>query len=151
MAHADPASELPAVMLALDTEIVLRSRTGERRVPAASFFLGVFETAARADELLTEIRIPLAAASRRWGFEEMSQRQGDFALVAVAATLDLDGGRCANAHLGYAGVADHAVRVAAAEAMLNGQSPHETVFEEVAARAAAAVDPPDVPRLRIGR
>jgi carbon-monoxide dehydrogenase medium subunit len=143
LAHADPASELPAVMLALDAEIVLHSRSGERRVPAESFFLGVFETAARPDELLTQIRIPLASTSRRWGFEEMSQRQGDFALVAVAAIFDVDGGRCANTRLGYAGVADHAVRIAAAEAMLNGESPSDTAFEDVAAKAAEAVDPPE--------
>ena len=142
LAHADPASELPAVMLALDAEMMLRSRAGERRVPAGEFFLGVLETAARADELLTEVRIPLVSASRRWGFEEMSQRQGDFALVAAAATFDIDGGRCVHTHLGYAGVADHAVRVAAAEAALNGESPNEAAFQEVAAKAAAAVDPP---------
>jgi carbon-monoxide dehydrogenase medium subunit len=144
LAHADPASELPAVMLALDAEILLHSsRSGERRVPAESFFLGVFETAARADELLTQVRIPLSSASRRWGFEEMSQRQGDFALVAVAATFDLDGGRCARAHLSYAGVADHAVRVAAAEAALDGEIPNEATFEAAAAKAAEIVDPPE--------
>ena len=142
LAHADPASELPAVMLALDAEIVLHSRAGERRVSADRFFLGIFETAARADELLTEIRIPPTSGRRRWGFEEMSQRQGDFALVAAAATFDIDGGRCVHTHLGYAGVADHAVRVAAAEAALNGESPNEAAFQEVAAKAAAAVDPP---------
>jgi len=141
--HADPASELPAVVLALDAEMVLQSRTGERRVPAGGFFLGVFETAARADELLTEVRIPLASASRRWGFEEMSQRQGDFALVAVAATFDVDSGRCANTHLGYAGAADHALRIAAAEAALNGEIADETALEKAAAAAAEAVDPPE--------
>jgi aerobic carbon-monoxide dehydrogenase medium subunit len=143
LAHADPASELPAVMLALDAEMALRSRNGERQVLAERFFLSTFETAARPDELLTAIRIPLGAGRRRWGFEEMSQRQGDFALVAVAATFDVDGGRCANPRLGYAGIADHAVRIGAAEAALNGQSPHEALFEQVAARAADAVDPPD--------
>src|SRR5215467_7424400 len=141
LAHADPASELPAVMLALDAEIVLASCGGERRVPAARFFLGTFETAARPDELLTSIRIPLAAGSRRWGFEEMSQRQGDFALVAVAATFAVEGGRCVHARLGYAGVADHAVRIGAAEAALDGGSPQESLFEEVAAKAADAINP----------
>ncbi len=143
LAHADPASELPAVMLALDAEMVLRSRNGERRVPAEKFFLGTFETAVRAAELLTVIRIPLASGSRRWGFEEISQRQGDFALVAVAATFAVDGGRCAHTRLAYGGVADHAVRLAAAEAALDGESPREAVFEEVAAKAAEAVNPPE--------
>jgi aerobic carbon-monoxide dehydrogenase medium subunit len=143
LAHADPASELPAVMLVLDAEMALRSRNGERRVPAGQFFLGTLETAVRADELLTAVRIPLAAGSRRWGFEEMSQRKGDFALVAVAATFAVDGGRCANPRLACAGIADHAVRIAAAEAALDGRSPDEALFEQVAARAAEAVNPPE--------
>ena len=143
LAHADPASELPAVMLALDAEFVLRSLAGERQVAAERFFLGTFETAARADEVLTAIHIPLAAGSRRWGFEETSQRQGDFALVAVAVTFAVDGGRCANPRLAYAGTADRAVRSAAAEAALEGQIPDETLFEQVAAKAAEAADPPE--------
>ena len=143
LAHADPASELPAVMLALDAEFVLRSLAGERQVAAERFFLGTFETAARADEVLTAIHIPLAAGSRRWGFEETSQRQGDFALLAVAATFAIDGGRCANPRLAYAGAADRAVRIAAAEAALEGQSPDQTLFEQVAAKAAEAADPPE--------
>jgi aerobic carbon-monoxide dehydrogenase medium subunit len=143
LVHADPASELPAVMLALEAEMALRSRDGERQVPAESFFLGTLETAVRADELLTAICIPLAAGSRRWGFEEMSQRQGDFALVAVATTFAVDGGRCANPRLACAGVADHAVRIAVAEAALDGRRPDEALFEQVAARAAEAVNPPE--------
>ena len=143
LAHADPASELPAVMLALDAEMALRSRNGERRVAAEQFFLGTFETAARVDELLTSICIPLAAGSRRWGFEEVSQRQGDFALVAVAATFAVEDGRCASPHLAYAGVADRAVRIAAAEAALDGQSPEDSLFVQVAAKAAEAVNPPE--------
>jgi carbon-monoxide dehydrogenase medium subunit len=143
LAHADPASELPAVMLALDAEIVLRSRNGERQLPAKSFFLGALETAARADELLTAIHIPLAFGNRRWGFEEMSQRQGDYALVAVAVTFDLASGRCAHSRLAYAGVGDHAMRIPAAEDALDGASPHEAAFEAIAAKAAEAVNPPE--------
>lgn len=139
--HADPASELPAAMLALGAEMVLRSRAGERRVPADNFFTGALETAARADELLTAIAIPLAAQSRRWGFEEMSQRQGDFALVAVAVTFDLDGETCARPRFAYAGVASHAVRCHPAEAVLAGRKPDEATVEEAAATAAEAVDP----------
>src|SRR5258708_13011748 len=128
-------------MLALDAEMVLRSRDGERQVPADGFFRATFETAARADELLTAIRIPLASANRRWGFEEMSQRQGDYALVAVAATFDLDGGACARPRLAYAGVADHAVRIPAAEAALDGRTADDAAFQEVAAKAAEVVNP----------
>jgi carbon-monoxide dehydrogenase medium subunit len=139
--HADPASELPAVMLALDAEMVLRSRDGERRLPAEDFFRGTFETAARRDELLTEIHVPLAAGAARWGFEETSQRQGDFALVAVAVRFEIDGGACARSRLAYAGVADRAVRLPEVEAMLDGRTPDERAFADVAAAAAEAVDP----------
>jgi aerobic carbon-monoxide dehydrogenase medium subunit len=139
--HADPASELPAVMLALEAEMILRSRSGERRVPAESFFLGTFETAARADELLTAIRIPLASAQRRWGFEEMSQRRGDYALVAVAATFDLAGGVCARPRIAYAGTATRALRSPAAEAALDGKRPDEAAFAQAGDAAAQAADP----------
>jgi len=120
---------------------VLRSRDGERQIPAGDFFRGTFQTAARGDELLTAIRLPLPSASRRWGFEEMSQRQGDYALVAVAVTFDLDAGACARPRLAYAGVADRAMRIPAAEAALNGRTPDGVTIEEVAAKAAEAVNP----------
>jgi CO/xanthine dehydrogenase FAD-binding subunit len=139
--HADPASELPAVMLALDARMVLRSRSGERSIPAESFFIGTFETAARADELLTAIHIPLASQHRHWGFEEMSQRQGDFALVAVAATFNMENGVCAGTRLAFAGIANHALRLPAAEAALDGKAPDDDVFAAVAAAAAQAADP----------
>jgi ABC-type amino acid transport substrate-binding protein len=101
------------------------------------------ETATRADELLTAIRVPLALGSRRWGFDEMSQRQGDYALVAVAATFDLDGSRSARPRLAYAGVAHRAVRIPAAEAALEGAGPLDATFEAIAAEAAEAVNPPE--------
>jgi CO/xanthine dehydrogenase FAD-binding subunit len=139
--HADPASELPAVMLALDAQIVLRSLSGERSLAAEKFFLGTLETAARADELLTAIHIPLSPPNRRWGFEEMSQRQGDYALVAVAATFNVDDGICVRTHLAYSGVESHTLRIPAAEAALNGKSPGDAAFAEAAENAAQASNP----------
>jgi carbon-monoxide dehydrogenase medium subunit len=73
----------------------------------------------------------------------MSQRQGDFALVAVAVNFDLDGGACARSRLAYAGVADRAVRLAEAEATLDGRAPDADACADVAAAAAAAVSPSD--------
>jgi carbon-monoxide dehydrogenase medium subunit len=121
--------------------MVLRSRGGERTIPAERFFIGTFETAARADELLTAIHIPSASRNRCWGFEEMSQRQGDFALVAVAATFIMDRGACHGTRLAYAGIANHALRLPTAEGALDGSKPDDDAFAAVAARAAQEVDP----------
>ena len=139
--HADPASELPAVMLALDAQLVLRSLNGERSVSAENFFLGTLETAARVDELLTAIHIPLSSQNWRWGFEEMSQRQGDYALVAVAATFNVDDGICVGTHLAYSGVESRALRIPAAEASLNSKRPGDAAFAEAAENAAQASNP----------
>jgi len=85
LAHADPAAELPAVMLALDARIRVESRAGAREIPASEFFTGLFSTALESGELLTEILIPLTRDNARAGvaFQEFSRRRGDFALAGV--------------------------------------------------------------------
>ena len=85
LAHGDPASDLPAVILALDATLVARGPSGEREIPAADFFQSLFETALGPDELLTEIRIPKPAAGQRgWGFEKFTKRGIDWAIVGCA-------------------------------------------------------------------
>ena len=84
LAHADPAAELPLVMVALDATFTLRREKAERSIPARKFFLDAMTTALRSDELLTEIAVPVAPAGTRTSFRELSRRHGDFALVAVA-------------------------------------------------------------------
>jgi carbon-monoxide dehydrogenase medium subunit len=86
LAHADPAAELPAVLLALDGEVVARSMTGERRIGAGALFTGPFTTALRPDELLTDAVLP-RQGSRPFGFAELSRRHGDFALVGAIVLL----------------------------------------------------------------
>jgi carbon-monoxide dehydrogenase medium subunit len=86
VAHADPAAELPAVLLALDGEVVARSRTGERTIGAGAFFAGPFTTALRPDELLVAVVLP-RQDSRPFGFAELSRRQGDFALAGAITLL----------------------------------------------------------------
>ena len=141
LCHADPASELPLVAILLGATLVLRSSAGERRVAAADFFKGPFETAARADELLTEIRFPTQVSGQGYAFDEVSQRHGDFAIVAAGCTLSIADGVCREARLGYAGVGGHAARVAAAEAALAGQPATGETFAKAAAAAARAVQP----------
>lgn len=85
IAHADPSAELPLVLLALDGEVVLRSAARRRTLPAADFFQGMLMTARAPDELLAEVRFPLAVPGQRYAFTEFSARHGDFAIVSVAA------------------------------------------------------------------
>jgi CO/xanthine dehydrogenase FAD-binding subunit len=85
LAHADPAAELPLIMVALEATFTLRSKAGERSLPAYEFFRGALTTALRPDEMLTEIAVPVAARGTRASFRELSRRHGDFAIVAAAA------------------------------------------------------------------
>jgi aerobic carbon-monoxide dehydrogenase medium subunit len=138
LCHADPASEMPAVMLALEATLVLKSVRGERLVAAQDFFTGLYTTAAAADELLVEVRIPVSTAGH--GFEEVSVRQGDYAMTLVASLLAVRERRIHAAALAYAGVAGRALRLPAVEKMLLGEEPSVTLFERVAAAAADAID-----------
>ena len=90
LAHADPAAELPAVMLALNASLMVSRPSGAREVSADEFFVGLFSTAVQPGELLTEIRIPPPPKRSGFAFQEISRRHGDFALVGVAAVVQLD-------------------------------------------------------------
>jgi len=143
LAHADPASELPAVMVALEAEMAVASRAGNRAVPAGEFFIGPLTTALRPGEMLTEIRIPAAPPRTGGAFVEMARRAGDFALVGVAALVTLDeAGQCARARIALCGVGPTPVRARAAEDALVGQAPTTAALDEAADRAAAATSPP---------
>jgi aerobic carbon-monoxide dehydrogenase medium subunit len=93
LAHADPAAELPAVCIACEADIVAVGRRGERSVRADEFFRGLFTTALEPDELLTEVRFPAWPARRRFAFDEVSRRHGDFAIVGVAVLYDAPAAR----------------------------------------------------------
>ena len=145
LAHADPAAELPAALVALDAEFVLHGRRGERAVSASQFFLGLMTTALAPDEILTEIRVP--PQNPGWGFAEVVRRVGDFALAGVVALLGKptgSAGCCESARLVGFGVGDRPVRFAAAEEILTslGLDPIAAVARAAAA-AAEACDPPD--------
>ncbi|HET6910872.1 MAG TPA: xanthine dehydrogenase family protein subunit M [Mycobacteriales bacterium] len=142
LAHADPAGELPAVACALDAEFVVRSSSGERVVASADWFEGYLSTARQADELLTEVRFPKATAATGVSFDEVARRHGDFAIVALATSLTIDGGAISDARLAFAGASDVPVRASKAEQMLAGQKPSTELFAEAAQQAAADLDPP---------
>jgi aerobic carbon-monoxide dehydrogenase medium subunit len=118
LAHADPAAELPAVALALDAELVAVGPGGARTIPAAGFFLGPYSTALAPDEILTEIRLPVWPGGH--AFTEFSRVHANFAVVAVAALVELDGDRIGRAALALGGAAPTPVRATSAERALAG-------------------------------
>ena len=143
LAHADPAAELPALMVALDAHLVLTSRRGERRVAAADFFVGLFATALEPGELLTAVEIPSAAPRTGSAFLEMARRHGDYALVGVAVTLTLDpAGNVASARIVLFSVGEGPVRAAAAEAALTGTSGDAGAIAAAAAAVQQDIEPP---------
>jgi len=136
LALADPAAEMPACAVALDATVVLRSRGGERTVPAQEFVTGTYATERREDELLTEIRFPLPAADAVSSFYELSRRHGDFALAGAACHGRADGGRLHMLRLVCFGVEDRPVLAErAAAAACAGP-----LDDEAFARVAAALD-----------
>jgi carbon-monoxide dehydrogenase medium subunit len=143
VAHADPAAEIAAVVLALDGEIAVRGPAGQRVVSADDFFLGSYMTALDVDEVLTQIRIPAGRNGRRWAFLEIARRHGDFAIAGVATAGDFaDDGRCRSARIVLFGVADHPVRAAEAERRVAGRDlSDEAVCREAAELAVSDLDP----------
>jgi carbon-monoxide dehydrogenase medium subunit len=138
IAFADPAAELPACLLALGGEVVIADANGERTVKAEEFFKGLFETALGAGDVLKTIRVPVATASTRTGFAELSRRHGDYALVGLAAAANANGGGLADVRLAYFGVGATPVRARKAEAALAGGT-----LDDAAAALAGDLDPPD--------
>jgi CO/xanthine dehydrogenase FAD-binding subunit len=114
LAHADPAAELPAALVALDASLLLRRRSGDRTVRAADFFVHYMTTVLEPDEVLTEIRVPRPAEGVGQSFLEISRRHGDFALVGLATVIRVDGAqRVTEATLVFSGVGPTPQRVSA--------------------------------------
>jgi len=140
--HADPASELPALLLCLDGEVVARRRGGERVIAADKLYVAPLTTSLESDELATAVRFTLPPEGAGWGFAEVTRRHGDFALVGCAAVLALDGaGAVTHARLGFFGVGGTPVRSGPGESALVGQQPTPARLGEAARTAAAALRP----------
>src|SRR5689334_531031 len=144
IAHADPAAEMPGIVVACDAEIAVTGKAGARVIAAKDFFLGALTTALAPDEIITEIRFPAWPTGRRFGFQEFALRRGDFAVAAPAVFYDVDAsGRAADAHVGVIGVGDRPMRLAAVEAVLNGARVDGDLIARAAAATSAAVEPQD--------
>ncbi|CCH31765.1 FAD binding domain-containing protein [Actinosynnema sp. NPDC047251] len=143
VAHADPAAELPAVLLAADAVFTAHGPAGTRTIDARDFFLGPHRTALAADELLTAIRVPLLPSTARHGMAELSRRPDDLALAAVFTSLVSADGVVTDARVAVAGAAPTPIRAHAAERLLRGAVPTPDVLEAAAEAAAAETDPVD--------
>jgi carbon-monoxide dehydrogenase medium subunit len=143
LAHADPAGDLGAVMLALGASLVLRSSSGERDIGIDDFVVGTFQTAIEPNEMLTEIRVPTPGPHAGGAYLKLERKVGDFATVAAAVFLQLDNGAIARAGIGLASVGLTNLKAAAAEQALAGGAPGEQAFAEAGRLAAEASNPTD--------
>jgi carbon-monoxide dehydrogenase medium subunit len=147
LAHADPAAELSCIAITCDAQIVALGGAGTRLIDAADFFRGALQTALEPDEIITELRFATWPQRRRSSFREFARRRGDFALAAAAVSFDRieqkPRQRFSKVRIGAIGVADRPIRLAAAEAALEGREISESALAASAAAASAAVDPAD--------
>lgn len=142
VAHADPANDHPAVMLAYDAELVATGPEGERVIPIADFFTAVFETDLADDEVLTEIRIPVPNGRSGGAYMKLERKVGDYAIAAAGAQVTLaDDGTIASAGIGLTNVGPTALKATEAEAALVGETPEPELLEEAGALAADAAEP----------
>ena len=145
IAHADPANDHPATMLAYDATVVARGPDGERAIRIDDFFTGLFENAMSDEEILTEIRIPKPAANSGGAYTKLERKVGDYAISAAAVQLQLNGDTVAAARIGLTNVSPVPMRAKDAEAELIGKSISDAVVEAAGKAAANECDPsPDL-------
>jgi carbon-monoxide dehydrogenase medium subunit len=126
LAHADPSADMPAVMVALDADVHLRSASGQRSVKATQFFQDLFTAVSFA---------PVRAA----GYAKLYQKASHYAIVGVAAVLDVNGGKIQSARIGLTGAGTHAVRMSKVEQALNGQPASKDAIDKASANVGAAL------------
>jgi carbon-monoxide dehydrogenase medium subunit len=143
LAHADPAGDWGAVMLALRAEVAARSATGERMIPIDEFLVGTFTTSLRPDELITEVRVPTPPPRSGGTYLKLERKVGDFATVAAAVHVTMDDGHVGTAGVALTAVGPKNVRAAEAEAFLAGAEPTEEAFAEAGRLAAEVAEPID--------
>jgi len=144
LAHADPAQDPPPMLIALDAEVVLTSKAGQRTVPLADFFTGYLTSVLQPAEIVTEIRVPpLASGSRSTYVKFLPRTADDYATVSVAATLTMSDGRCEDLRVALGSVAPVPLRARNVEDGLRGQQLSDGAIADAAALVLDIVDPPD--------
>jgi carbon-monoxide dehydrogenase medium subunit len=140
LAHADPAADLPAVILALGAELKVLGQKGTRTIKSEAFFTGLLTTALTPEEVITEIRIPDLPAGTGTAYTKHPHPASRFAVVGVAAVITIDGKTIKRARVGITGVGEHAVRGMAVENALSGKSPDDAMLAAAAAHAADGLE-----------
>ncbi len=144
LAHGDPANDHPATMLALGATVVATGPKGQREIPIADFFPGLFTTALEPEEILTEIKIPLPPAKSGGAYLKLERKVGDFATAGVAAQITLDdAGNCAKAGIGLTNVGMTPIKATKTEAFLAGKKLDEATIKQAAETAASESQPTD--------
>jgi carbon-monoxide dehydrogenase medium subunit len=138
LAHADPSADMPAVMIALDAEIQLRSAKGARAVKATEFFQDLFTVDMQPDEILTAVTFAPVKAS---AYVKLYQKASHYAIVGVAAALEVTGGAITSARVGLTGATTHAVRLTRVEQTLAGQPASKETIEKASQGAGSDVNP----------
>jgi carbon-monoxide dehydrogenase medium subunit len=142
LAHADPASELPACMLALNATVIVRGQGGERRIAAQDFFTGIYETALSPEELLVAVELPAAGKNSAYFFQEFSRRHGDYAILGLAAQAIVEGDILADLRLAFFAVGDRPVLVKAAQKLV-GVALTPAVVADACGALSEELDPHD--------
>ncbi len=140
LAHADPAADYPATIIALGAEMVAQGPKGKRSIKADDFFKALMTTALSPDEILTEVRVPVCGANVGCAYLKFPHPASRFAVVGVAAVLTLDGGKVSKAGIGITGAGTRAVRARGVEAALQGKTLDAATVQAAADKAADGVD-----------
>ncbi|HKW88448.1 MAG TPA: xanthine dehydrogenase family protein subunit M [Candidatus Acidoferrales bacterium] len=142
LAHADPAADYPAAILALDAEMVVQSSSCKRTIPAEKFFVDLLSTGIRPGEILTEIRVPVRREGEGFAYRKFHQPASGFAIVGAAARVTIgSGGKIEELALGMTGVGSKAYRASAVENALRGKNAGEKLIAEASDKAAQGVEP----------
>jgi aerobic carbon-monoxide dehydrogenase medium subunit len=142
LAHADPANDHPATMLALAAEVIVTGRAGERTIPIERFFTGIFATALEPGEILTEIRIPIPPPRSGGAYVKLERKVGDFATAAAAAQVALGAaGTVERAGIGLTSAGPTPIKAVEAERFLQGKTPNPATIAEAARLAGTAASP----------
>lgn len=145
IAHADPANDHPATMLAYNATVVAQGPNGQRVIDIDDFFVDLFENSLAEDEILTEIRIPTPAAGSGEAYVKMERKVGDYAISGVATQVHVDGNTCTSVRIGLTNVSPVPMRATEAENALTGKPFTDDVIAAAAQAAAAQCDPsPDL-------
>lgn len=141
VAHADPANDHPAMLLALRAQVTLQGSHGTRTMSLDDFLVDTMETAIQGDEVLTDIRVPQPLPHTGSAYMKLERKVGDYAIAAVGVVITLDGGVCSRAGIGLTNVGPKAIRATQAESYLVGKSLDDATVREAARLAAEAAEP----------